>query len=594
MKKVLFVLLLAAATASAQVYPPDASSGTATSVSPSAFPLLAPDGTGAAPSYSFTNNTDMGLRLSGSALIIQSSDIFAPTLGGYINLADNFTYISIRPTDGSDNSVGVTGTDTAYIRTDGTQRWTFGTADLTATVPFLAPDGSTSAPAFSFSGAPKMGMYRASTSLWLQNNEAGSNGLTYALLGNELFRVRTVDVATGNTYGQVRCAQSGDIYCDLETSDGTNVSTVTFNNTGTTFTDPVLLPEGTTAAPALAASGNTDAGMRFDNASELIVLQTATSTSNARLQLYGQAGTGTPYFQLDADDGTKSVQVVGNAWSNLFNITVNDGAGASSSTGFYKDRTEFTDPVLTPQGTSANKAIALSTDPDNGISFQTNTMYIETSTNATQYAHITMDGTGGIGQPSISISANNGSGKTAGITAQAYSPNLSITTNNGTDNSSVSLGPTTVELDADGDNGGNGTITLTVDNDDNQMIMDNTGISFEVEGATPLDLPAESGEVDAHQFGTSTLTDNTATSLLLFALADTEFAYGSITIQTYCEDATDMVGTHEEYDFVCHNDADTEDCAFGVKTGTKPVSGTGTANITTHTLTPSSFRPIAR
>jgi len=60
MKKVLLFLLLAASVASAQVYPPDASSGTATSIGPSAFPLLAPNGSGSAPSYSFTAQTDMG------------------------------------------------------------------------------------------------------------------------------------------------------------------------------------------------------------------------------------------------------------------------------------------------------------------------------------------------------------------------------------------------------------------------------------------------------------------------------------------------------------------------------------------------------
>lgn len=722
MKKVLFVLLLAAATASAQVYPPDASSGTATSVSPSAFPLLAPDGTSAAPSYSFTNNADAGIYILGTTIYLQNQDTLTggrayaqfggevatihATLGADTGNFGQFScqqntdmYCFVNTTDGvNTSSVNFTNTNTQFSD------------------PIYLPDGAAATPSLTFTSDTNAGLYAfGGTGVALSNasgaeaariydNFAGlrsANGSdtaefqaqgNYLSSGDPIFIVKVWDA--GNTaQNDFWCThRDADEGCHLGVDDGTNASDVRFHPTYTSFTDPVLLPTGTAANPALAYSGDADNGIVLGIGTW--DLATATSgNSRSYVQLDGNAGTGTPIITIGANDGATDISNFScSAWSELCQVNITDGTNSSTAT-FYDDRTEFSDPVLTPQGTSANKAIALSTDPDNGISFQTNTMYIETSTNATQYAHITMDGTGGIGQPSISISANNGSGKTAGITAQAYSPNLSITTNNGTDNSSVSLGPTTVELDADGDNGGNGTITLTTGNDTMQTVLSansfavsgddgtsdtadldltttgnnpifkaaivaaggadvaltfqgpSTGqalfdidgsthdirgsfidfdfddtdsivefyfddnefrlgqnVTQEFEGATndgnetvltvedptadrTVTLPDETGYVDANQRGTSTLTDNTATSLLLFALADTEFAYGSITIQTYCEGGSDMVGTHEEYDFVCHNDGDAEDCAFGVKTGTKPVSGTGAANITTHTLT---------
>jgi hypothetical protein len=142
----------------------------------------------------------------------------------------------------------------------------------------------------------------------------------------------------------------------------------------------------------------------------------------------------------------------------------------------------------------------------------------------------------------------------------------------------------TLTLDSDRDNDADGTIILTVDNDDNQMVMNNTGISFEVEGQTPLALPVQSGEIDAHQEGTSTLTESSATDILSFPVTDQTTYAGTINLVTYCEDASDFVIQHETYDFVCLNDTDTEDCAFSTYLATPPEVGTGTATISAATL----------
>jgi len=113
--------------------------------------------------------------------------------------------------------------------------------------------------------------------------------------------------------------------------------------------------------------------------------------------------------------------------------------------------------------------------------------------------------------------------------------------------------------------------------------MNNTGIFFDVEGATPLNLPAESGEIDAHQEGTSTLTETTATSILSFPIADTTTLAGTVVLVTECDDTTDRLVQHETYDFVCINEADTETCGFSTSLGAGVVAATA-GTMSGHTL----------
>jgi hypothetical protein len=407
-------------------------------------------------------------------------------------------------------------------------------------------------------------------------------------------------------------------------TDGTNSSTATFYDNRTEFSDPVLIPDGTAANPAFAFASDTDFGLYLSSGYASLQSKNAVASQ-------GLLTVGPKYAEIRAyeENGTDRANVlvsdVGSMRIDMFAATASaattfTGQFSPTLTHMYHDSaTDDSQYQATANSFSWNADV--DDDGDGTITMATGNDTMQTVLSANSFAVSADDGTSDTADLDLTTTGNNPIFKAAIVAA------------GGADVALTFQGPSTGQalFDIDGSTHDIRGSFIDFDFDDTDSIVEfyfddnefrlGQNVTQEFEGATndgnetvltvedptadrTVTLPDETGYVDANQRGTSTLTDNTATSLLLFALADTEFAYGSITLQTYCEDATDMVGTHEEYDFVCHNDADTEDCAFGVKTGTKPVSGTGAANITTHTLTatyqtnqvtlPSSFRPIAR
>lgn len=109
--------------------------------------LAAGNGSGAAPSYSFTNSTDMGLYRAGAGWVVLQS-----SANGRLGISD--------------------GESAIYVSNAEAMHWT--TAYVSTPLPLRLADGSGAAPSYSFTNATDMGMYRVgSRSLQVQESNGG-------------------------------------------------------------------------------------------------------------------------------------------------------------------------------------------------------------------------------------------------------------------------------------------------------------------------------------------------------------------------------------------------------------------------------------
>jgi hypothetical protein len=399
MKKALFlVLLLSSTLAFGQQYPTGEGGTTATSISPSAFPLLAPDGTAAAPSYSWSADTDMGCWRNNASTALLCQNQTAAAGRSYFQLSPEFNLLSVA-TIGASTVYGefscYQNTDIdCYIYTDdGTNnsQVTFANTGTTFTDQLFIPDGSFTAPAVAFAADPDAGIYYLA-GFGLQNqNSAAVDGRTWSLWQQEQFLTTLWFDATPNGTASMRLGDLGTeepgfqvfldsaVGNDIEFTASTvgaepefsfvlndggagDVEVLQMIDTAATFATPVFLPDGTAAAPSLSFTSQTDAGLNYQDSINTILLQTSETASFARLSMNGEAGTGTPYFQLDADDATKDVQIVGNAWSVLLNMSVDDGAGNSADFALGRYGPDFVDNGTRPTCTSSQRGVVWKED----------------------------------------------------------------------------------------------------------------------------------------------------------------------------------------------------------------------------------------
>lgn len=269
MKKVLFVLLLAAATASAQVYPPDASSGTATSVSESAFPLEAPDGSTTAPSYSFSGNTDMGMFRLGESLLFQNENWDTPYTGrSRLTLGqENFSLQAVREEDEThtgtfqcfDETTANMRCTISFIDGNGSGELQIGNEGVISTENFLLPDGTGALKALSFSGNTDMGLRRNSDTLYIESGDIfAPTTAGYIVLSSNTnyLSVRNAD-ATDNSVGVRESGGAGE-----GTYMRTNgVERFSLTTTALSSTLPFLGADGTSAAPTYSFTNDPGTGI---------------------------------------------------------------------------------------------------------------------------------------------------------------------------------------------------------------------------------------------------------------------------------------------------------------------------------------------
>ncbi len=172
-------------------------------------PLLAPNGTAALPSLSFSGDTNTGMLSAGADQIgwatggtqrlLLSTSALTPTVP---LLAPNGTAALPSLSFSGDTNTGMlsAGADQIGWATGGTQRLLLSTSALTPTVPVLASSGSAAAPSLSFSGDTNTGLF----SLGADVIGFATNGAERMRVGNNGLQIG--DPVANGVFGVLRVA----------------------------------------------------------------------------------------------------------------------------------------------------------------------------------------------------------------------------------------------------------------------------------------------------------------------------------------------------------------------------------------------------
>jgi hypothetical protein len=426
MKKALFLtLFLAVASMAAGQQYPTAEGGTvATSIGAGAFPLLAPDGTPTAPSYSFTNDTDMGLRLNGSNVV-------------------------------------------------------------------------------------------------LQNAATAALGQATLILGPTYWDLIAYQVGDATDFGNVQCYNNaGDTECFFYVTDGTNTSQVDFLNDGTTFSDPAFLPDGVVGAVALAFESDT--GIFQEAADEInFALGGSERVEFNREDIYISAS--------NADGAFASQNTKATATQRQWN------AGAFTSGG-----AKFVQIGAVAEGLSNSNHIDLTAGPTaNQTVFEvqggsgTQAVRVERDNSNTLFAHWDLENNYYELSEDVVLQFEGATGDTNETQVSVEDP---------TADRFITIpdeGITTSRA-----------ILATIQN----------GVSTLTDGSA-----------------TNILSFPLASSV-------TDFIAGTVILVTECTDTTNTIYRHDTVDFICKNISDTEACAFQTNLGSALDLVEGTASYSSHTL----------
>lgn len=176
-----------AGTLSTAAQPNITSVGTLTSLT-LAGAITAPAGTISTPSYSFTTDTDTGMYLSGANIVGLVAGGASRLLVSSTSIRSTLPIIAVTGTASApsycfsgDTDTGMysdPSTDVVGLTTNGTSRLLINTASITTTLPFLASAGSVSAPSYSFSSSTGSGMYYTGTANTIALATGGTARLT--------------------------------------------------------------------------------------------------------------------------------------------------------------------------------------------------------------------------------------------------------------------------------------------------------------------------------------------------------------------------------------------------------------------------------
>lgn len=167
------------------------------------LPSLGPNGTAGAPAYSFSGDPNTGIYQTGTAdtLGISTNGVVRVTINTASvtqtlpNLGPNGTAAAPTYSFSGDPNTGIyqTGTaDTIGVSTNGVVRLTLNTASLTSTLPYVAPLGAVGTPSFTFAGDLNTGMYSPGADQ-VALSAGGVLGVTVSATTTDIARQLTID-----------------------------------------------------------------------------------------------------------------------------------------------------------------------------------------------------------------------------------------------------------------------------------------------------------------------------------------------------------------------------------------------------------------
>lgn len=240
----------------------------------STLSILGPDGTAAAPAFSFSSDPNTGIFQTGVA------DTLGVSTGGVVRVTlDTVNFVSTLPILGpagtaalptfsfsADPNTGIynSAADTLAFSTGGVVRQTLSTTTLTSTLPERGPDGTAAAPSYSFTSETNTGMYRSA---------AGT--LSFSTLGASRLDLSATSIITWASIFGVNGSASFPAFsflsdvntgmlsvgADLLGFSAGGTTRLTLSTTTLTSTVPFLGPAGTASLPTFSFSGDPNTGL---------------------------------------------------------------------------------------------------------------------------------------------------------------------------------------------------------------------------------------------------------------------------------------------------------------------------------------------
>jgi len=294
----------------------------------STLPFLAPAGTGAAPSLSFSGDYDTGLfSLAGNQLGITVGGTNRATV---TTTAFTSTLLMLGPAGtvggpaysySGDSNTGLysVGADSLGIATGGVLRVTIDTASVTSTLPFYSAAGAAATPAYSYSGDTNTGTFSVGADSW--------------------------GIATGG------------------------VLRVTVDTASVTSTLPFLAPAGSAAAPSISFSGDTNTGFASLFADQIAfcvggsaVVTLSTGAFVNTLQYWGVSSTAAaPLYAFSAasDPGIylPAAGTVGVSTSGTLRLSISTTTLTSTLIGIFPATTTSAASLRIPHGTAPTSPV---------------------------------------------------------------------------------------------------------------------------------------------------------------------------------------------------------------------------------------------
>jgi hypothetical protein len=339
----------------------------------STVPVLLANGTAAAPTLAASGDTHTGLAFAADDIILSTggtqrmdvSTTFVTSTLPSKNPDGTAAAPAILPTSDVDTGLFFAAAKVG-VTTAGTERLGVATAGITAAVPLLLANGTAAAPTLAASGDTHTGIFYAA------DNVGISTGGTQRMDVSTTFVTQTIpsknpdgtaaapailptsDVDTGLFFAAAKVGVS------TAGTERLGIATA-----GITAAVPILYPNGTGAAPSIAATAETDVGLFF--ASDVVGVATA-GVERFRFATAGHTST-VPILHPNGTGAAPAVAASADTHTGMFFDADVVGIATAGTERFRFATAGHTStvPLLLPYGTAGAPALAWASDTDSGI-----------------------------------------------------------------------------------------------------------------------------------------------------------------------------------------------------------------------------------
>jgi uncharacterized protein (DUF2237 family) len=319
----------------------------------SAVPFFVPDGTVGAPAFSFTSEPDtgmfllspgnLGLTVNGVQLANFDADRAAFVQQVRVLPANQsvagpaFSFVGDADTGMYQDGANVIG-----FSTGGVNVLSMSSTDITSAVPYLAPDGTALAPAFSFTSDPNTGLF-------LDNPDE----LAITIGGSETIKFNSTAITAAANINFVVSGTGELLGLPATPSGATAAASKAYVDTFASGNGPFIAVDGTVAAPAFSFTLDSNTGFYRIGSGN-------TGYSADGVNVLSMAST--------AITAAANIDFVVSGGGELLGLPATpSGATAAASKAYVDSITSGSVTLLAPDGTVGAPSFSFDADPDTGF-----------------------------------------------------------------------------------------------------------------------------------------------------------------------------------------------------------------------------------